>query len=171
MLGRGSEMLKKNEVTKIKKLIEELSWIMTEYSATDLMKVYNVLDSSSGLTNEISETIGYKPENPNKHFLTGALPSLFLDLNLFKTNDDIALFSEQVIGVKIPRYHKKSKYEIIGHIVCEANSLDDLGLKKIVKALEKIVSDETRKKYIYNKKNNSSTFNWNEVIQDLNEDL
>ncbi|HEY4438551.1 MAG TPA: hypothetical protein VGN40_20555 [Lelliottia sp.] len=164
-------MLKRNEITKIKKLIEELSWIMTEYSSTDLMKVYNALDSSSVLTSEISESIGYKPENPNKHFLTGALPALFLDQNLFKSNDEIALFSEQIIGVKIPRYNKKSKYEIIGHIVCEANALNDQGLKKIVKALEQIVSDETRKKSIYNKKNNSSSFSWNEVIQDLNEDL
>lgn len=164
-------MLKKNEITKIKKLIEELSWIMTEYSSMDLMKIYNALDSSNVMTNDISETIGYKPENPNKHFLTGALPSLFLDQNLFKTNDEIALFSEQIIGVKIPRYHKKSKYEIIGHIVCEANSLDDHGLKKIVKALEKVVSDETSKKSIYNKKNNSSSFSWNEIIQDLNEEL
>ncbi|HHY2909802.1 hypothetical protein ACMGGX_10240 [Enterobacter sp. BNK-29] len=164
-------MLKKNEITKMKKLIEELSWIMTEYSSMDLMKIYNALDSSNVIANGISETIGYKPENPNKHFLTGALPALFLDLNLFKTNDEIALFSEQIIGVKIPRYHKKSKYEIIGHIVCEANSLDDNGLKKIVKALEKIVSDEASKKSIYNKKNSSSSFSWNEVIQALNEDL
>ncbi|MBV7560511.1 hypothetical protein [Enterobacter sp. ENT02] len=164
-------MLKRNEITKIKKLIEELSWIMTEYSSADLKKIYNALDSSSVMANDISETIGYKPENPNKHFLTGALPSLFLDQNLFKTNDEIALFSEQIIGVKIPRYHKKSKYEIIGHIVCEANSLDDHGLKKIVRALEKIVSDETSKKSLYNKKNSSSSFSWNEIIQDLNEEI
>lgn len=164
-------MLRKNEVTKIKKLLEELSWIMTEYSASDLMKLYKTIDSSVVSTKDISETIGYKPENPNKHFLTGALPTLFLDQELFKTNDEIALFAEQVIGVKIPRYHKKSKYEIIGHIVCEANSLNDFGLKKIVKALERIVTDESKKKSIYNKKNNSTTFSWNEVIQDLSDEL
>ncbi|HED2373469.1 TPA: hypothetical protein R4216_002579 [Citrobacter freundii] len=164
-------MLKKNEITKIKKLLEELSWIMSEYSATDLMKLYNTIDSSMSSTNEISESIGYRPENPNKHFLTGALPTLFLDQELFKTNDEIALFAEQVMGVKILRYHKKSKYEIIGHIVCEANSLSDPGLNKLVKALEMIVTDESKKKSIYNKKNNSSTFSWNEVIQDLNGDL
>ncbi|ROP56170.1 hypothetical protein EDF81_3720 [Enterobacter sp. BIGb0383] len=164
-------MLKRNEIIRVKKLLEELSWIMSEYSAADLKKVYNLLDSSLVDTKEISSSIGYSPKNPNKHFLTGALPTLFLDQELFGSNDEIAIFSEEILGVKIPRHYKKSKYEIIGHVVCEASFLDDVGLKKLVMALEKIVSDEGRKKSIYNKKNNSTTFSWNEVIQSLNEDL
>ena len=54
---------------------------------------------------------------PNISALVGCLPNLFLDLDLFKTNADIAEFADAVLKIKISRFEKKSRFEIIGIVV------------------------------------------------------
>lgn len=160
-------MISKNEAKKIKRFLEEFAWLMDNYSSVDLKKASALISETVGETNEIRKVVGsYESPNPNKHFLTGALPSLFMDSSLFPTNDDIAMFATSVLKLEIPRYHKKSKYEIIGHIVCEANSLDDKGLEKLVKALGVLLGDEHRK-VLLSQKQRTTNFNWNHIIQSL----
>lgn len=160
-------MITKNEAKKIKRFLEEFAWLMDNYSSVDLKKASALISESVSDTNELRKVVGdYESPNPNKHFLTGVLPSLFMDSILFPSNDDIAMFASSVLNLDIPRYYKKSKYEIIGHIVCEANSLNDKGLDNLVNALSLLLKDDNRKK-ILNQRRNTNDFNWNNIIQTL----
>ena len=163
-------MVTKTEIKKLKRFIEEFSWLMDTYSKLDLKKASLLIDESLGETSEVRKAVGvYESENPNINFLTGVLPSLFLDESLFRTNEDIADFASAVLKVNIPRHHKKSKYEIIGHIVCETNKLNEKGLDKLVCALSLLVNDEKGKEMLAKKKKDES-FSWNEMIQSLNKE-
>jgi hypothetical protein len=155
------------EIKKLKRFLEEFSWLMETYSKVDLKKAAQLIDESLGETSEVRKAIGvYESDNPNIHFLAGVLPSLFLDESLFKINDDIAEFASAVLKLNIPRHHKKSKHEIIGHIVCETNKLNEKELDKLVRALSLIVNDEKGKKILAEKKKDES-FSWNDMIQSL----
>ncbi|MNH36994.1 hypothetical protein D3C79_978440 [compost metagenome] len=74
-----------------------------------------------------------------------------------------------MLGVQVPRSHKKSRFEIIGHIVCETITLDEKGVDRVVTALSILSSDELKRKQIANKKN-EGFFGWNEVISELSRD-
>lgn len=160
-------MLTKQEVKKLKRFLEEFSWLMDTYSKLDLKKASLFIDETMGDTSQVRKAVGgYEAKNPNIKFLTGVLPSLLLDDSLFKTNDDIAEFASSVLRVEIPRHYKKSKFEIIGHIVCETNSLNENGLDNLVRALSLLVNDDRGKEVIEKKKSDNS-FSWNEMIQTL----
>jgi hypothetical protein len=108
----------------------------------------------------------YVSSNPNKHFLVGVLPRLFTDETLFPQNEDIAQFALSVMDVPIPSYQKKSRYEIIGRIVCLVNGLDDKLLSKLVHALEVLTEDDENVKKVI-KQRKDQNFGWNAIIQEL----
>jgi hypothetical protein len=158
----------KQEILKLKRFIEELAWLMESYSKIDLKKAAMLIDESIGETSEVRKAMGaYESQNPNIHFLIGVLPSLFLDESIFKTNDDIADFAADILEVNIPRHQKKSKYEIIGHIVCETSRINEKRLDKLVRALSVLINDEKGKKIIAERKRDNSSFSWNDMIQSL----
>jgi len=158
---------KKSDISKFKRFIEELTWLLDSYSDLNIKSVMSSLESKTGKPIEAKVAIGsFQSTNPNKHFLVGVLPRLFTDKSLFPSNEDIAQFAQLILNINIPRHHKKSKFEIIGHVVCQANNLNDEGLTKLVKALGKISGDDKKIKEIV-KKRNQDNFRWNEIIQEL----
>ncbi len=160
-------MITKTEAKKIKKFLEEFSWLMESYSKIDLTKASKLIDESLGETVAVRKLVGeYESPNPNKQFLIGVLPSLLNDTSIFPKNNDIANFAITVLRLNIPQYHKKSKYEIIGHIVCETSNLDEKGLGKLVNALSYIVKDDQKKRKIAERRSHNK-FSWNEIIQEL----
>jgi len=147
--------------------LEELSWLMTTYSDLDFGALSNLVEKRIGEGFEAKAAIGgHISSNPNKHFLVGVLPRLFNDSYLFPTNEDIAQFALSVMDLNISRYHKISKYEIIGHIVCETDSLNDDKLSKLVKALSKLAEGDERTKNLI-KKRKEENFGWNAIIQEI----
>ena len=169
-MNKSMKTLTKQEINKLKRFLEEFSWLMETYSTVDLKKASFLIDESLGETSAVRKAVGiYESKNPNINFLTGVLPSLFLDQSLFRTNDDIAEFASVVLKLDIPRHHKKSKHEIIGHIVCETNKLNEKGLDKLVRALSLLVNDDKGKEILVKKKKDGS-FSWNEMIQTLIEE-
>jgi hypothetical protein len=121
------------------------------------------LDENSHLDAVAGE---YASPNPNKHFLIGVLPRLFQDTKIFPSNEDIAEFAQTVLRVPVTRYEKRSKYELIGLIVCQTNELDEEKLSNLVKALSVITrSDEKLKKVVEARR--SGGLSWNEAIQQI----
>lgn len=158
----------KDELLKLRRFLEEFSWLMSDYSKMDFRKIANSINSSYIETSELRNAVGnYEVSNPNVHFLTGVLPTLFLDDSIFKTNEEIAEFSESVLDIKIPGYDKKSKFEIIGRIVCETSTFNkEEKLYKLVEALKVLLGDIDKKERLMKYKRNDS-FSWNYIIQDL----
>ncbi len=147
--------------------IEELAWLMSSYANIDFRALPELISRGLGPGSAAKAAIGsYASSNPNKHFLVGALPRVLTDDALFPTNEDIAQFAQSVMDLRIPRFGKKSKYEIIGHIVCETDGLDDGKLAKLVSALATLTDgDEVTRTLV--RKRKEQNFEWNEIIQEL----
>jgi chromosome partitioning protein len=152
---------------RVAAFLEEFSWLISSHSNLDFKAIPEVLRQQFGIGSAANAAVGsYASTNPNKHFLVGALPRVLTDEVLFPTNEDIAQFAQSVMDLSIPRYAKKSKYEIIGHIVCETEHLDDRKLARLVSALAAITDgDDQTKRFIRQRK--EQNFNWNAIIQEL----
>ena len=94
------------------------------------------------------------------------MPRLFQDIKIFQKNEDIVAFANEVLKIEVKRPDKRSKYELIGLIVCECNELNDEALEVLVDALTKITGDS--EKILQMAKEKSSVgFSWNETIRRL----
>lgn len=156
----------RDEATVVR-FIEELSWFLSSYQNLDFRTLSDyVKEIKQGVHLDVSLISGYISKNPNIHFLVGALPQILDDSSIFFTNEDIASFAKEVLGFEVPRWEKKSKYEIIGHVVCSAYKVDDDKLSTLVSALTKLVSgDKKAEKLLKAKKGRTS--NWNQIIRRL----
>jgi len=156
----------KKKVQQAINFIEELSWLVNSKNVPDLKEIPNLIRSViSDNTSNIARK--YSSKNQNKNSLVGVLPNLFLDLELFKSNGDIADFSLSVLKIEIPRFEKRSRFEIIGLIVCEVFSLEDKELEVLVNAIEELTGDNDKLKKVKAEKQKAN-FSWNQTIQKLN---
>lgn len=157
---------KRRKITHALNFLEELSWLLDSRKAVDLKELPKLLMSilDSDLSNSIAPK--YTSENENKNILVGILPNLFLDSELFKSNNDLVDFAESVLKIGIARWEKRSRYEIIGLIVCTVPSLNDSDLTKLVEALVLIAGNKDKLSQIKEAKENAN-FSWNETIQKL----
>lgn len=146
--------------------IEELSWLVNSKNVPDLKEIPELIRSAIS-DNAPAIARKYSSKNQNKNSLVGVLPNLFLDLELFKTNGDIAEFSESVLKIEIPRFEKRSRFEIIGLIVCEIPRLEDKELAVLVNAIEELTGDSDKLKKVKAEKQKAN-FSWNQTIQLLN---
>ena len=122
---------RKSNSLKAERFLKELLWLFNDYRDVDLNDI---------LSNKISDLENYVPKNKNIFFLTGCLPSLFINEKYFPSNSDLYIFCKQYIGITIKRYEKKSRYDLIGQIVCEISQLnDDSKLEKLSLALKELL--------------------------------
>ena len=156
----------KKEIADVAAFIEELGWLLKTQKSMDLMSVADELRrlKQPSSSNRIGSS--HTSPNPNIHFLIGILPRLFQDQMLFPTNASISDFAVEILGIPVSRYEKRSKYELIGLIVCETNELSDAKLIKLVHALSEITESETRLKK-FKEERKSSDFSWNRAIESL----
>ena len=163
-------MITKNEARVLKRFLEEFSWLMESYSKIDLSKASELIDDSLNETKEIRKAVGaYESKNPNKHFLIGALPSLFMDQKIFRRNEDIAEFASSVLNIEIGRYSRSARAEVIGRVICQTVDLDDKKLDQLVKALAVLAKNDAKTNSIISKRE-SSNFSWNDIINELSSD-
>lgn len=162
--------MNKNDQLALKKAInfvEELSWLLDSKKGVDLKKIVSILQDTSSEYNVIENFAKeYRSPNPNKHFLIGVLPKLFQDLRIFPSNESIAKFAEEILSINVPRFEKRSKYELIGLIICETESLSDKKLSNLVSALSQITDSDEKIDRICEERKNIN-FSWNETIQKL----
>lgn len=156
-----------NKIKKASMQIEDLLLSIKSMKLSILEDALHVLEETSKISNKSELSRHYESQDPNKHFLIGVLPRLFQDKALFPLNDDIVEFAISALGIFISRSsRKRSRYEIIGNVICEADTLDEQKLTSLVKALEKLVGNkEMLNKTIERKK--QGDFSWNETIQEL----
>ena len=147
--------------------LDDLVWTIQKVNIEQLKDAAEALRST--LQREMpssSVARSYKSSNPNKHFLIGVLPRLFQDKELFPQNEDIAEFAGTALRLEMSRTEKRSRYEIIGKVVCETDALDDTSLSMLVQALEKLVEDKDKLAQMVAKKR-AGSFSWNETLQEL----
>jgi hypothetical protein len=158
---------KRSEPRTLAKFVEELSWLLSSYEDLDFRALGNLgadlIRPQRAATNIQTHSINRKPTT---HLLVGTLPSLLTDESLFPSNEDIVEFSTMTLGITIPRWQKKSKYELIGHIVCHTDLADQEKIFSLVQVLNSLLSDkgETKRNLAEQRQ---SGLSWNEVIQRL----
>jgi hypothetical protein len=154
------------DARSVKKFLEELAWVLSSYSHLDFRAVAENIDSVFGLKASDHRLARYVSKNPNIHFLIGTLPVIFSNEKFFPTNEDITEFASEALRLPISRWEKRSRYELIGLIVCETAKLDDDRLARLVDALSKIVSDDPNAQGLIRDRK-ANRLSWNEVIQKL----
>lgn len=159
------------DIERLKKaalLMEDLMFVGKQLRPDVLMSAANVLHDLVSHGDRISTSAvakTYQSADPNKHFLIGALPRLLLDRKLFPSNEDIVDFATSALMIEM-KVEKRARFEIIGKIVCETDTLDEKQLTDLVRALERLVGDEETIADMVKKKS-SGSFSWNETIQEL----
>ena len=154
------------KIDKALRFVEELSWLMKSYEGADLRLLAQVLRNEQ-------RTI-FDPEDVNQlnHFvesdsdtvsLVGILPKIFINPNWFRSNSDIAEFAQSALGLRIPRWEKISKFEMIGHVVCRVSLQEKRDHSSLVKILRNILSDKQKEKYVIDMRRDQMS--WNDIIR------
>lgn len=153
------------DIRTANRFLEELSWLLESYSNLD----FRVLAENIKTEKEQSKPLlDVRSDNGNIHFLVGTLPIIFNNVRFFPGNEDIVEFATIALGLKISRWEKRSRYEIIGLIVCETAKLDNERLNKLVAALARVTNaDPNLEAIVADRK--ARSLNWNELIQLLTE--
>jgi len=150
---------------KLFNFIEELSWLLSSYDGTDFKALANLSKEFQHAV-ELRNTLAHRSGSGGDDALVGVLPGLLVDERLFPSNEDIAEFASTLLSIEIPRWSKKSKYELIGHIVCHAHLAPPLRRRKLADAMRSLVidRDSITRKIATDRKAGAS---WNEIIQSL----
>lgn len=157
--------------TELKKLLmslERIEWALEDIDYKAIKQAREFVSNSIEVTNKHRKVFSENERTSNSlEFLTGILPTLFKDRKLFPKNEDIISFTQDLIGLeRVNRVDKRSRYEIIGLVVCEATVSNSAKLDRLISAINVILSDETvRKSFEVMRKEES--FSWNEAISRL----
>lgn len=164
----NSDFLSVDKLKKAAIALDDLILVIRQTKSENLENALSALVylvESQGGSNKSAVARSYQSNDPNKHFLIGALPRLLLDKDLFPTNNDIVDFAVAALRIDM-KADKRARFDIIGKIVCETDTLDEKQLTDLVFALEKLVGDKEKIAVMVEKKKMGS-FSWNETLQEL----
>lgn len=153
-------------IQKASMALDDLVWALESVKLQSLREAAELLRIRASLSPEFVSAPHVRSQDPNKQFLIGVLPRLFQDKELFPQNEDIADFANAALRLDMSRTEKRSRYEIIGKVVCETDLLGEKRLTLLVTALEKLLGNKEQLAQMKEKKRTGS-FSWNETIQDL----
>lgn len=156
----------KLDSVKATRFLEELSWLFQSYQDIDVKSISKALADAATQRTVRQGFSSFVSPNPNIHFLVGILPLVLRDESIFATNGAISEFAMSALGMSMVRWEKKSRFELIGEIVCNTIDLDDSELSKLVEALSVLANgDAVARKIVQDAQ--SSRRGWNEIIQTL----
>ncbi|MCP5379494.1 MAG: hypothetical protein H6914_03685 [Novosphingobium sp.] len=157
---------KRADPRALSRFMEEFAWLMKSYDDLDFNALGQYSSELAMLSRHGSSRFRHAVSSGTTAMLVGVLPSFLVDEELFPLNEDIAEFSVSILDIHIPRWQKKSKYELIGHIVCNVNEASPGKISRLLEALEKIldVRGDARMKIARDRKSGRS---WNQVIQEI----
>jgi hypothetical protein len=146
--------------------LEELSWVFQSHPQLSARSLAKALAAASRRRTQTQDAQSFVSPNPNIQFLVGTLPLVLRDESLFPTNGSIADFAKLALKLPLQRWEKKSRFELIGEIVCNTIDLNDHALSKLVDALSVLARGDSSTKAMVVDAQNSQR-NWNEIIQIL----
>jgi len=146
-------------------LLQEIVWSIQSRSGSDLQSGIDYLQSSvsSASANKVS-----KKSKERQHLLSlvGSMPLILADVELFPSNEHIAKFALEALGIPIARWEKRSRYEMIGMLVMLTINLSEDQLKGLSTFLGGMTTGGNKLARI-KKQVNEVGFSWNEAIRSL----
>lgn len=144
---------------------EELSWLLDANKTLNFKNASKLLQQYRNLYMHNSSGID---RGSNAYNLIGVLPSLLRDNEIFQNNSQLVQFAEEVLGLSIPRWEKRSRNEIIGLIICEVEAVNKERLDTLALWADNILQNKNQVKAMQTKAEASGNlFSWNETIQKL----
>jgi hypothetical protein len=147
------------------RFVEELSWLLSSYADLDFRSL-GQLSAELVDANRSRNFLVHSDRRPAVRMLVGVLPGVLVDEKLFPTNEDIAEFAQSTLEMSIPRWSKKSRYELIGHVVCHTEQAPPWKLSSLLTALDRLADEKSTARALVEKQRKSGA-SWNEVIQTL----
>lgn len=157
---------KRSSPRELARFIEELSWLLKSFDGLDYNALGNVSQSIEMIFASNRQMSSKSIRDQKSIVLVGVLPSFLMDMDLFPSNEGIVEFAEAALGLAIPRWQKKSRYEIVGHIVCNANEASPTRMQILSDLIEEMRDKKTiiRKRIEQNRLQGES---WSDVIGKL----
>lgn len=144
--------------------IEDLCWLLDSKRNMNFADVAKIVDDMKK-----EEQIN-KKENIDQlsEDIIGILPRLLVDTTLFGSNKMLNQFADEILGIEIKNWEKRSRNEMIGVIICEIQGSDNKKRGVSLYLLENILAkkEEISK---FQKKNEAekNPFRWNDVIHNI----
>lgn len=159
---------RRSDPKTLARFVEELSWLLSSYDELDF-KALGGLSSNLAALGRHTSLVTRSSRPATVQMLVGVLPSFFMDTDLFPSNEDIVEFSQVALGISLQRWQKKSKFELIGNIVCHTDQASPDRLARVMAALEDALDERgiARSRLTKERKSGRS---WNEVIQSMLKD-
>ncbi|OUO76953.1 hypothetical protein B5F53_15375 [Blautia sp. An249] len=150
----------KKDFNKAVSFIEDLCWLLDSQKNTNYSEV---LKTISDLKEQSVKAI-----EPSTDDLIGILPQLLTDKALFTTNKSLAQFSDEILGIEILNWHKRSRYEMIGVIICKVQESPTIatGISKYV-LTNIMLNKEQIREYQKEIEKSNNQFLWNEAIHKI----
>ena len=146
-------------------LLQEILWAIQSRPSEDVKAGLKFLEDSVSMAS-VSKTTRKAKEREHLQSLVGSMPLILADLELFPSNEHIAKFAREALGIQISRWEKRSRYEMIGMLVMETIGLSETRVKDLsVFLLDMSIGG--KRLAIIKKQAHSVGFSWNEAIRAL----
>ncbi len=157
---KQNQTKRKNNINKIMSFLEDLCWLLDAQKGINYSEIISIIS-------DIKEN-GTYIEKPSTDDLIGILPQLLTDRTLFTTNNSLAQFSSEVLGIEILNWRKRSRHEMIGVIICKVQESPVVaaGISKYVLTNILLNKDKIRK-YQKEIENSNNQFLWNDAIRKI----
>jgi hypothetical protein len=148
-------------------LLQEVVWAIRsrdpEQIAGGLKHLQRTMRSTDRLGSEAPIRSDHRK---NKKALVGSMPLLLADIELFPANEDIVKFAFEALKISVPRWEKRSRYELIGMIIMETITLSEVDLKGVARFVKDLDGGGKRLD-VLKSRSRQTGFSWNETIRKL----
>lgn len=150
----------KMELNKSISFIEDLCWLLDSQKSINYSEILKILSEIKRNKNNLLV--------PSTNELIGILPQLLTDKTLFTTNKSLAQFSDEILGIEILNWHKRSRYEMIGVIICKVQESPQIASGISTYVLTNILQNKEKiRKYQKEKEKENAQFLWNDAIHKI----
>lgn len=144
--------------------IEDLCWLL------DSKKNMNFAEAAKIVDDMKKEERSQKKENIEQlsEDIIGILPRLLVDTTLFGSNKMLNQFADEILGIEIRNWEKRSRNEMIGVIICEIQGSYNKKRGVSLYLLENILKKK-EEIFKFQKKNETekNSFRWNDAIHQI----
>lgn len=156
----------KKDFEKSINFLEDLCWLLDSGKKNNYNEIIKIIK-------DIKSNQNFSVVNAN-HFenkadtLIGILPKLLTDTTLFDTNRALAQFSNEILGIDILNWHKRSRNEMIGVIICKVQASPEVRNGISAYLLSDILENKEKIKKLQKETENSNNqFLWNDAIHKI----
>ncbi len=170
MTTKKTEQAEADTALKTLDLLQELIWAIRSRESTELSEGVSYLRNLAYHEKTARRKPDRKPLPRDKQndlkALVGSMSLVLADTELFPANEDIAKFALEALQIKIARWEKRSRYEMIGMLIMESINASPERLRDVGNLLNKI-SDESDSMEKIKQSSKQTGFSWNEAIRSL----